>query len=302
MSSHKIFIITFNILRKYFHRSRYYVDWVASRLFHKQTITILKNNSTIKIKDNLCVFSHYDPNNLIDAYVVYYLQKLAHYCNIVFVTTCETLASDEINKINHLCKRIIIKNNRGLDFSAYKHGLCSEKNLSQYQKILFVNDSVYGPFFDVGNIIHYGDKNNLDMWGATDSHMIKYHIQSYFVVFSRSIFLTDKFTKFWNSITNLGLKNNIIIRYEIGMSQYFLQHHFKLGAHSTCPKLDNNRNIDPSHHYWKKSIIENKHPFIKRILIRDNPHNITISNWQSFIKTITDYDISLIEHHLTRTA
>src|SRR5436189_48293 len=83
-----------------------------------------------------------------------------------------------------------------------------------YEKIIFTNDSIYGPFFNLNNIISYGEKHSLDMWGATDSYMIKYHIQSYFIVFSKSLFLHPLFNKFWDKVYNLGLKNNIIIRYE----------------------------------------------------------------------------------------
>lgn len=139
------------------------------------------------------------------------------------------------------------------------------------------------------------------MWGATDSYMIKYHIQSYFVVFSKHLFLQPLFKKFWDKVCNLGLKNNIIIRYEIGMSQYFLKHKYKLGAYCTCPILENNKKHDPSHHSWDKLILDEQYPFIKRMLLRVNPHQVNIHQWQELITKLSQFNTDLITKHLERT-
>jgi lipopolysaccharide biosynthesis protein len=289
--------------RKIFHLSRYFVDAIYSKLFHRKNLLISYNDFTYPLKKNLCIFSHFDPQNIIDDYVIYYLNKLAECdCDIIFVSTCMNLTDSEIKKINTICKKIIIKKNRGLDFSAYKHGLTTEKDLDKYEKLMLTNDSIYGPFFDLNNIISYGEKRNLDMWGATDSYMIKYHIQSYFIVFSKALFLQPLFKKFWHKVYNLGLKNNIIIRYEIGISQYFLKHGFKLGAYCSCPLLENHVNHDPSHHSWDKLILNEQYPFIKRMLIRDNPHQVKIHYWQKLINKISPFDTHLITKHLKRTS
>lgn len=310
MQKNKMFLIpkaaiirTIYFTRKIFHISRYLIDAIYSKLFHNKNQSISSQNFTHPLKKNLCIFSHFDPHNIIDPYVVYYLNELAKCdCDIIFVSTCMNLSEIEIEKINTLCKTIIIKKNRGLDFGSYKHGLTSEKNLDKYEKIIFTNDSIYGPFFNLNNIISHGEKHKLDMWGATDSYMIKYHIQSYFIVFKRSLFLQPLFKKFWNNVYNLGLKNNIIMRYEIGMSQYFLNQGFKLGAYCSCPILENNINHDPSHHSWDKLISDGQYPFIKRMLIRDNPHQVKIHHWQELINRASQFDIDLITKHLERTS
>ncbi len=289
--------------RSIFHISRYLLDAIYSNFFHKKNLPVSCYHFTHPLKKNLCIFSHFDPNNIIDSYVVYYLHKLSQCdCDIIFVSTCVNLSDIEKNKIKDICKKIIIKKNRGLDFGAYKHGLITEENLDNYEKLIFTNDSIYGPFFNLNNIISYGEKHHLDMWGATDSYMIKYHIQSYFIVFSRSLFLHPLFKKFWNRVYNLGLKNNIIIRYEIGMSQYFLKHGFKLSAYCSCPILENHMNHDPSHHSWDKLILNDQYPFIKRMLIRNNPHQVKIHHWRELINKVSQFDTDLITKHLERTS
>lgn len=309
MSKNNLFLIpkaavirTIYFTRKIFHLSRYLVDTIISKLFHKENILVLQHNVTNKLKKNLCIFSHFDPHNVIDPYVVYYLQALAKSdCDIIFVTTCSSLNTAEKTKITGICKKIIIKKNRGLDFGAYKCGIDSENHLEKYEKLILANDSVYGPFFDLSDMIAHGDKNKLDMWGATDSHMIKYHIQSYFIIFSRSLFINPLFKKFWDKVYYLGLKNNIIIRYEIGMSQYFLNHGFKLGAYCTCPTFENNIKHDPTHHSWDNLIKNHRYPFIKRMLIRENPHEIDNHHWEQLIEKTSPFNINFITQHLKRT-
>ncbi len=296
-------IRTVYLIRKIFHFSRYFFDAMYSKLLHKKNSAILYYGAASSLKRNLCVFSHYDPDNIIDPYVINYLAALyACDCDIIFISTCAHLNDTERNKIKAICKKIIIKKNRGLDFGAYKLGIENEEHIDKYEKIIFANDSVYGPLFDLNKIILYGDKHNLDMWGATDSYMIKYHIQSYFVVFSKSLFSNPLFKKFWNKVYNLGLKNNIIVRYEIGMSQFFLKNGFKLGAYCSCPLLGNRIMHDPSHHSWDKLISDYQYPFIKRLLIRDNPHQIEINHWQTLINQLSSFDTNLIIQHLTRTS
>ncbi len=290
------------LTKKIYHIVRYFADAIYSKLFYNKNLSVSYDNFTHTSKKNLCIFSHFDPHNIIDSYVVYYINELSKcHCDIIFVSTCVNLNATEIQKINAICKKIIIKKNRGLDFGAYKYGLTTEENLDKYEKIILTNDSVYGPFFNLNHIISYGDKLKLDMWGATDSYMIKYHLQSYFIVFSKRLFLHPLFKSFWDKVYNLGLKNNIIVRYEIGISQYFLHHGFTLGAYCSCPTLENHINYDPSHHSWDRLISSEQYPFIKRMLIRDNPHQVNIHHWQELITKLSQFNTDLITKHLERT-
>lgn len=50
-----------------------------------------------------------------------YLQKAE--IDIVFVSTSENLLEQELSKITGLCRNIIVKNNVGYDFGAWKTGL-----------------------------------------------------------------------------------------------------------------------------------------------------------------------------------
>ena len=143
------------------------------------------NSIKIKKKSNICIFSHYDPDGLVDSYVVHYLQELTKcHCDIIFVTTSHKLAQEQINKISPYCKKNYhIKITSEWILIHFKCGLNYIDNLIEYDKLILANDSVYGPFYDLEKLFNYGVVKGLDIWGATDSWAHKYHIQSYFIVF-----------------------------------------------------------------------------------------------------------------------
>jgi len=298
-----------------------FIDYWVSRWFYHQDTFESFSGSTTKNNPYLCIFSHFDINNIVDPYVIFYLQELARMdCDIIFVTTCPTLSLIERNKIAPYCKKIIIRQNRGRDFGAFKCGINNIDNLAEYQKIILANDSVYGPLQDLTEALNYGDNHQLDIWGTSDSLAGGYHIQSYFVIFGKKILTHPAFLQFWASVYYLGNRQNIINRYEIGMSKYFLNRGFKLGAVCryadlqkaalTLPALQNKldkktrtrlkKQLNPTYFFWNVLISEYKFPFIKRDLLFHNLKNLDISDWKELVKKHSQFDVDLIQKHLSR--
>ena len=101
-------------------------------------------------KNKICIFSHFDKNNIIDDNTIFYLQKLSIIANIIFVSTSEKLNNNNISKLKTLCNTVIIKENNGYDFGAWKSGLnILSENLFDYDELILCNDSVVGPLFDL---------------------------------------------------------------------------------------------------------------------------------------------------------
>lgn len=310
---YRIFILKFILL----------YDYLVSKWFHSEdTFEIFPGNTTSK-HPYLCIFSHFDANNIIDPYVIFYLKELANNgCNIIFVTTSATLSLSERNKIAPYCEKIIIRQNRGRDFGAFKCGIHAIDNIAQYEKVILANDSVYGPLYDLKEILHYGDNHTLDIWGASDSLQDSYHIQSYFVIFGNSVVKNPAFLQFFEKVYYLGHRQNIINRYEIGMSKYFLKKGFKLGALCnyssikkdliTIPNLQNKLDtqtkkllkkschLNATHFFWNIIISDYRFPFIKRELLLYNPECLNISDWKDVLKANTHFNPDLIVKHLSR--
>ncbi len=308
----------FRLFKRSMQKPLCYIDLLNSKLFHSNDL--ITQHYTYKLaqpKKNLCIFSHYDPHNQIDPHVEYYLRELAKSdCEIIFVTTSSDLNESERHKISSYCRKIIIKQNRGRDFGAFKCGILAVKNLEIYDKVIFANDSVYGPFYDLKKLINFGDTEKLNMWGSTDSWEKKYHIQSYFVVFDKSIIRDPRFFQYWMNVAYVKSRQSTVEFYEIGMSQFFLTKGFKLGALCDYAKikkdLEESKNnkyknlfaktefCNSTHYFWDDLIESYEFPFIKRELLLKNPMKIKITHWPELIRQHTPFDTKLISNNLIR--
>ncbi len=283
-------------------------------------------------RPNLCIFSHFARNEEIADYVYHYLECLrAAGCDIVFVSTSDNIRQDHLDRLQAICAVTIIRKNYGYDFGSYKCGLdAAHAALGRYQRVVLANDSCYGPFHDLRELIEYGDSHDLDMWGATDSFAIRYHIQSYFIVYSRAVFLSDAFDAFWGTVkynrdAQKLKKQQIIDDYEVGGSTHFIDALFRLGAFSANADIRNfivdkvTRSIpddttlhrfllanvsvqhNSTHIFWDILIKHFRFPFIKRELLQVNPVGMNIADWDQVIRSVSDYDIDLISRHLAES-
>ena len=276
------------------------------------------------------VFVHYDRDNLVDEYVYFYLEALKqHSTHLVFITT-STLSKEDHEKISHLSSCVIERKNIGYDFMSYKIGLESF-DYTQYDELLICNDSVYGPFYPLPLLFERMNNTQCDFWGMTDNNDIAYHLQSYFVVFKKTLLLSPAFSTFWENVKVLDDKEEIIQTYEVGLTTYFQKEGFtpavsinyevskiqkvsilikKLTPKKIFHKLSTIvkkeyaltrvGKINTTLYFWKALILNYKMPFIKIKLLRENPNNINIDKVENVLSSVSDYDTNLIKNHLTR--
>lgn len=118
------------------------------------------------------VFAHYDKNNLIQNYVVYYLSELKKCAEkIIFVSDSDVLP-EELKKIEGIVEQSIIGRHGEYDFGSYKRGFLYAKEnnlLTACEELILANDSCYAPLFPFEEMFSAMSKKPLDFWGATSS-------------------------------------------------------------------------------------------------------------------------------------
>lgn len=283
---------------------------------------IKQNDDELKSLKRWCVYSHYDKNNIVEDYVLHAVNHFKELgIGVVFVSTNPELDQSSIEKIAKIASVVILRENIGYDFGSYKEGIQFILNeCIDPQQITITNDSVFGPFSDLGPI--YEKSLSFDIYGLTDSIDHYYHLQSYFLIYNQRILKSNEFSNFWDNVEMLdndtpNFKQKIITDYEVGGSQLFMRHGFTIGAAFSLAtiieyilqnfideffivtkkpgvKIDNfNFGSNPTHQYWK-SLIKLKFPYIKRELLTVNPTFTDTSDWASTILENTDYDPELI--------
>lgn len=264
----------------------------------------------------LCVFAHFDMDDLVDDYVVHYLRALDEAgCETVFVSTAEGLDESEIQKILPYCTKFIVKQNIGYDFASWRTGLEAVGDLTGYERVVIANDSVYGPLQDLRGIFAEMGSRNIPFWGITDSLRYGRHLQSYFLVFEKIALQNEVFKKFWRNLPDYRHKHVVINQCEIGLSRRLAAAGLNFDAYIpfetmreslrggrevglTARVIGNRKN--PTHMNWQM-LMKMGCPFLKIQLLRENPLNVDVDGWESVLSELSNYDLNLIRNHLGRT-
>ena len=282
----------------------------------------------------LGVFAHFDRHDEVAEYVIYSLKSMAqHVETLVFVTTSKLAAPDRTT-LEEICDKVICRANVGLDLYSHRVGLESI-DWKEYQEIVLLNDSVYGPLSDLTELFKSMGNKGYDFWGISDCYDIAYHVQSYFLVFSETVVRSLAFESFWESMVVNPEKTSIIRDYEIGLSQRLLESGYHCGALFPSKKMGTlervikyrrhywkmfrerwndptlysaliggigeQSSMNPTHYEWRNMLLNNRSPYLKVNLLRDNPQALPdIDSILPLIAGHTGYPDELIRKHLSR--
>jgi O-antigen biosynthesis protein len=181
--------------------------------------------------------------------VLSYLAGLKSLCHAIIVVFDNDLAPGEREKLLPYAAHVIIGRHGEYDFGSYKRGFewALEKCLlTDADDLILCNDSCFGPVGSFEPMFVEMDARQLDFWGATDSHEITYHLQSYWLVFSRKVFLSDIFKNFLRAIEKQENVQQVILNYELGLTKALIAAGFIAGA-MCCNNLKGCHEKDPSY-------------------------------------------------------
>lgn len=257
------------------------------------------------------VFAHYDKDNLIDDYGIYYLKELKKCADYIVFVSCCALPDIEKAKLDGICDFIIAQKHDEYDFGSYKLGFLHLRGLNEcFDEIVFANDSCFGPLFDLSPIFKKMSAEDCDFWGMTlnksgfkkkGSRYVAArapHIQSYFLVFKKNVINSQCFNSFINSIKKEDDKKDIIINYEIGTTRILSENGFKAGYFIKKYLHINNSAILR----WRQIITKCGMPLLKCSLPRlNNRYNITVEGYEEVISSVSNYPIELIHKNVERT-
>lgn len=254
----------------------------------------------------LGIFIFYDPNGHVDNYVCYLLGELKRNLNKMIIVSNSKLLLNDRKILEKYTEDVYERENNGYDAAAYKYcfdKILSEEELGRYDELFMVNDSFYGPLFSWEPIINYMEKQPIDYWGLTsnDNAIIKgekciKHIQSYFLVLKKQVFLNGEFTKFWEKMTIPQNLDEAIVEFEIGIANWLTSRGFigssYLDIVGEC-YVDNEKN--PYIEFAYELISECKIPILKRKSLDIAYTNIKkVEKIMDFIQNETKYNVEWI--------
>jgi hypothetical protein len=252
----------------------------------------------------LVILVHFDVDGTIDAHVLTAIDTyLAAGADVCAVTV--GIDDDAVGPLRERCTHLVRKSSNDdlRDFGSWHLALdlLGDAVLQRYAKIVLTNDSCYFPARDPGPFLAALHATSADVFAATDSLSGgRYHLQSYFLALSPAALEALRPEIARRVAEQAGAtKLSLIQRFEVGLSEFVLGQGLTTEAFCTIASVDDvaaalsppdERPISRlavsvtnlTHHFWRHTL-DSGLPFLKVELLRDNPVEVDIEDWEAAV-------------------
>lgn len=175
----------------------------------------------------------YNEEGFVAPYVEVLLKSIKEVLNKLVIVINGNIQKTEKEKLCRCTQYVFYRENVGYDGGAYKDAFMTYlkgEDWEQWDEILLMNDTFYGPFFPWDEVFKVMEGEACDFWGLTYhpggedqflGRVIEPHIQSYFIVIRKRMFLSPHFLKFWAEMSYPETFKDAVEKFEIAFSVYF---------------------------------------------------------------------------------
>ena len=220
---------------------------------------------------NIAIYVYWSQSNSLDENTLNYVNELLSVAEEVLFVSNSKLDIEHISTLNAMGVSFLQRDNNGFDFWGWKEGIeYLEDEIKNAKNLILCNSSCFLAFDRLGALLERMDEA-ADVWGVTSfrDQIIDFHLQSYFLVFKRSILKNwDSFISFWISLPRLRSWKDAVDLGEIRLTNFYLDMGFKCRAiveASTLPSKD----LNPSF-YYPVELLSSGSPFIKKKVFTEN--------------------------------
>lgn len=264
----------------------------------------------------LCIYLIFDKENIIDRYILYMLQELRTCSSYILVVNNSQYIENGKEKLENYADKVICRDNIGFDAGGFKEALCSYlgwDKVFEYDELILVNDSIFGPFKPMKNIFSEMDNSKADFWGLAThgkrGNVFLEHIQTYFLVVRSRMLHSVQFKNYWERMPFYATFLDVVYEHEVKFTAYFKELGYTYDV--LADMKVNDSKVNPKNNYIQYATIsyelikKRNFPFLKRQqLAYDTLHQQTQENLYQAIDYIdreTDYDVNLIWDNIIRT-
>lgn len=176
------------------------------------------------------VIAHYHPKGKVAAHLHQLVAYLAQHVTTHVVLVSTGIAPAEVEVLRPHCQ-VISRDNFGYDFWSYKVGLEALPAGVNWQRLLLLNSSFIAvhPELLIGQLLAPAPSSRI--LGLTSSRMFDSHLQSYCLLFDGAdLIQSQAMRQWWSQMEPISDRDQVIHRYEIGLSRYFHSHGVPLAA------------------------------------------------------------------------
>lgn len=273
--------------------------------------------------NRLGIFVFYDRDGIVDTYVEYLLATLKKHLGKLAVVCNGNLSCEGMERLERYADCIYTRENTGYDAMAYKLAMTEYigwEEMRQYDEILLLNDTFYGPLYPWAEVFERMDKKSCDFWGITcqrecedyySGEKVSSYIQSYFMAFRKEMFADRAFQKYWNEFDSTDwIFSDVLNKHEKIFTRRMEQAGFSWDTYVHAGEYESDRPEDNFIQYYYISyqlikdyrcpVIKKKNFVTKRLI--GNPGEIGNDTAKSlaWIMKNTEYDVDMIWQNLLR--
>lgn len=261
-------------------------------------------------KRRLAIYVFWEKEGIVRQYVYKYLLGLLEVAERVIVVVNGTIRDSDRSNLESKNICVTTRENKGVDFWAYKHGLeLVGADLASYDELVLCNCSCYGPVGSFKEMFEEMSLKNVDFWGITEWPLNRggysgTWILSYFMVFRPHVFLSDVWQKYWESLCPVNSRDEAIHLHEIPFTSYFSERGFKYDVY--CPNTVNY--VDSTIESPDDLVINNNCPIIKRKAFATDYMRFLLgtrgnksAKLYEYLKKTRKYDVNVIIEDLLST-
>ena len=276
------------------------------------------NNETPK---RYGVFVFCDKDGIVDEYNIYFVKELKKQLSYLMVICNGDISEEGKAKFENIADEVMVRPNEGFDITAYNIGIkkCNYNSDGRYDEIVICNSTMFGPFYSFSEMFNTMKNKDLDFWGITNFHevpfdpfgtvkygMLPKHVQSFFMVFRKSLTQSESFSEYWRKMPQITTYEQAIGYHEAIFTKEFADKGFLWDVYANTDDLEG-YTYDPLRDFPRLMIEKRKCPVIKkRSFFHEYGEALSRSAGEGtreameYIEKYTEYDTSMIWKNILR--
>lgn len=196
----------------------------------------------------IAIYVIYDKDGILDGYRKYYLQELRKVVDCIVGVVSGTLTPESRKELEELTDDFFVRENVGLLAYSWIDGIAhiGWDELYKYDELLMLNDSFFGPFYPLSDMMDAAEKSDADFYGAMKNFEEKSYTQiagrpmkhghfrgsiCYFYIIKERLLHSPEFKKYWSSKPKVKEDWDTYFFSEISFFDYVKDAGFKIDSY-----------------------------------------------------------------------